>query len=253
MQILFKDLKRLIEETYTMNNNTPVTLIGHSMGNPVAYYFLMKQTAKWKKTYVERLVTLAAPWGGAAKALRLLASGDNLHVYIVNPLSVRPFQRSIPSSAWLMPYDTFWKKDEILIYAPHYNYTVSDYKKFLRDINYTNAWEMRKDTEQLIKKLDHPGVEIHCLHGVGVDTPASFRYAPSQWYNYQPDVNYGDGDGTVNIRSLLGCLKWQKMNGPPVYHKQFNKTDHLGILHDPSAIDYILQLAANSGKMKDHF
>lgn len=71
----FVKLKTLIEETFSINNQSKVTLITHSMGGPMALYFLQKQSKKWKDTYVERMVTLAAPWGGAVKAIKVFAIG----------------------------------------------------------------------------------------------------------------------------------------------------------------------------------
>ena len=64
-------------------------------------------------------------------------TGDNLGVFVVNPLTARPMQRSMPSSAWLMPYNTLWNDTEVLVSTPKNNYTVKDYKKFFQvDILY---------------------------------------------------------------------------------------------------------------------
>lgn len=49
------------------------------MGCPYLLYMLNHQPQSWKDKYVKSLVTLAGPWGGAVKVLRLMASG----VYIV--------------------------------------------------------------------------------------------------------------------------------------------------------------------------
>ena len=71
-----KSMKTLVEETYTVNNATRVILMGHSMGCPVLVYFLHQQTQAWKDKYIKSLITLAGPWGGAVKTLRLMASGE---------------------------------------------------------------------------------------------------------------------------------------------------------------------------------
>lgn len=39
-----------------------------------------------------------------------------------------------------------------------------------RDISYPNGWEMKKDTESYQLNFTAPGVEVHCLYGIGVDT-----------------------------------------------------------------------------------
>jgi hypothetical protein len=43
-------------------------------------YWLQQQTTAFKKKYIRSMVNIAAPWGGAIKALRLMASGDNIDV-----------------------------------------------------------------------------------------------------------------------------------------------------------------------------
>ncbi len=40
METYYGNLTNLIEETYRINGNRQVVLIGHSMGNPVLLYFL---------------------------------------------------------------------------------------------------------------------------------------------------------------------------------------------------------------------
>ena len=98
---------------------------------------------------------------------------------------------------------------------------------------------MRKDTEPLIKQLKAPGVEVHCLYGSGIKTPEQLHYSKKQWYDSQPDVVFGDGDGTVNMRSLLGCMRWMGKQVQPVRHQMFSGAEHMGILHDSRITDYI--------------
>jgi hypothetical protein len=47
---------------------------------PFVLYWLHRQTADFKEKYIRSMVNIAAPWGGAIKALRLMASGDNIDV-----------------------------------------------------------------------------------------------------------------------------------------------------------------------------
>ena len=69
-------------------------LIAHSMGNPVTLYWLNNLVNQaWKDKYVKSFVSLAAVWGGAAKTVRLMVSGDNIDVIVVSPIRVRPYQR----------------------------------------------------------------------------------------------------------------------------------------------------------------
>lgn len=239
-QDYFSKVKKLILETYKANNNSRVILMAHSMGSPTMLYFLNRQSQAWKDKYIRSLVTISGVWGGALKTLRLMSSGDNLGIFVVKPHLVREYQRSATSTAWLMPYDTFWGADEILVSQPKRNYTVNDYRQFFEDINYPTGYMMRKDTENLIKKLTPPGVEVFCIHGVNISTPAQLNFL-NGFPDEQPSVKSGAGDGTVNIRSLLGCLRWQKQQSQPVHHYVIPNAEHLQILKNKKLLDYIVK------------
>ena len=75
MQDYIHKLVHLIEETYEMNDNTRVVIIAHSMGNLYTLYMLNHQPQSWKDKYIQGFFSMAGPWGGAAKTLRLMASG----------------------------------------------------------------------------------------------------------------------------------------------------------------------------------
>ncbi|CAF5010862.1 unnamed protein product, partial [Rotaria sp. Silwood1] len=72
------NLTQLVIDTYEKNNQTKIIFITHSMGGPFALYWLHQQTNSFKEKYIHSMINIAAPWGGAIKALRLMASGDNI-------------------------------------------------------------------------------------------------------------------------------------------------------------------------------
>ena len=80
----------------------------------------------------------------------IVLAGDSLGVFVVSPLTVRPEQRAMPSTAWLMPSTRFWGSDEILVFTEHRNYTVNDYQQLFKDINYTDGYLLWQDTKDLI-------------------------------------------------------------------------------------------------------
>lgn len=57
-----------------------------------------------------------------------------------------------------------------------------------------------------------------------------------------PKFVYGDGDGTVNKRSLEGCTHWSSVQKQPVYHQTFPDMDHMQVLSDSRVIEYIRKL-----------
>ncbi|XP_076111169.1 lysosomal phospholipase A and acyltransferase-like isoform X1 [Mytilus galloprovincialis] len=235
----YQNLRNLVEETYALNNNTKVVLLCHSMGSPTTLYFLNHQPQSWKDKFIQSFISLAGVWGGSVKSLRLLASGDNLDVPFVKALKLRAQQRSMPSTAWLMPSDVFWGKDEVLIERPGRNYTVNDYKQFFMNINFMDGWYMRQDTANLIRLLKPPGVEVHCVHGYDIPTPKTLVYTGNMWPDSQPNVRTELADGTVNIRSLKGCLHWQGKQPQKIYHVPVKYAEHREILKNKDVIAYL--------------
>ena len=53
------------------------------MGGPMTLIFLQRQSQEWKDKYINRLITLAAVWGGSVKALKVFAIGDDLDAYLL--------------------------------------------------------------------------------------------------------------------------------------------------------------------------
>lgn len=51
--------------------------------------------------------------------------------------------------------------------------------------------------------------ELYCAYGVGVKTTERMVWKQGQKFPTDvPEFIYGDGDGTVNIRSLSLCKQW---------------------------------------------
>ncbi|KAJ9587279.1 hypothetical protein L9F63_019210, partial [Diploptera punctata] len=234
----FVKLKALIEETYSMNDNTPVLIVAHSMGGPMSLHFLHMQSTSWKQKYIRALVALSGAWGGSVKALKVFLVGDDLGSYVLRESVMKEEQITSPSLAWLMPSGLFWNAHDVLVQTSKKNYTVNDFQQFFEDIDYTVGWEMRKDVQKYSLEFDAPGVEVHCLHGIGVNTVERIVYKGDNFPDGYPNFLYGDGDGTVNRRSLEGCLSWQGKQKEKIYHQTFPNLNHMKILHDEGDISF---------------
>uniref|UniRef100_A0A8C4W9S8 Phospholipase A2 group XV n=3 Tax=Gopherus TaxID=38771 RepID=A0A8C4W9S8_9SAUR len=229
----------MIELMYEQNGG-PVVLIAHSMGNMYTLYFLNHQTQDWKDKYIKDYVSLGAPWGGVAKTLRVLASGDNNRIPVISSLKIRDQQRSAVSTNWLLPYNYTWPPDKIFVSTPTVNYTLQDYQKFYKDINFEDGWLMRQDTEPLVYQMTPPGVRLHCLFGTGVETPDSFYY--EAFPDKEPKIYYSDGDGTVNLESALQCKKWVDMQKQEVILSELSGNEHIEMLSNATTISYVKKL-----------
>uniref|UniRef100_A0A8C5PHX7 Group XV phospholipase A2 n=1 Tax=Leptobrachium leishanense TaxID=445787 RepID=A0A8C5PHX7_9ANUR len=235
----FVALQKLVEDMYEVYGS-PVVMIAHSMGNLYSLYFLNHQSQEWKDKYIHSFVALGAPWGGVAKTLRVLASGDNNRIPVISTLRIRDQQRSAVSTSWLLPYNNTWPTDKVFVSTPTANYTLKDYQKFYSDIGFPDGWIMRQDTEELIASLAPPGVDVYCLFGTGVDTPDSFVY--DAFPDKDPNVIFGIGDGTVNLESALQCQKWKKQQKQRVELIELPGNEHIAMLSNLTTISHIKQI-----------
>ncbi|KAA0191360.1 Phosphatidylcholine-sterol acyltransferase (Lecithin-cholesterol acyltransferase)/ Phospholipase A [Fasciolopsis buskii] len=240
----FQRLKALIEETYSINNNQRVVLVGHSMGCLMSMLFMEKQSLEWKKQYVKSFVSLAGPYGGAAKVLRVVASGENFHVFFRSPLVFRDLQRTFASFYFMVPDPRLWSANEILVETPKRNYTSRDYKQFFEDIGFPIGQNLMEKSVKGVDFFNGPtGVdEVYCLYGTSLPTDHKMVYSPPSilrrpFPNQVPTVMYGNGDGTVNIRSLEVCKMWSNVTVIPLPLAR-----HLEIMRDARVLKLMRKL-----------
>lgn len=155
-------------------------------------------------------------------------------------------QRSFTSSAFLFPSNKVWDDDEIIAITDTRNYTVNDVEQFFKDVSYELGYEQYKMAHPTLITEKPEGLAVHCIYGQGVDTPELLVWAKGYFPDYQPAIKYGDGDGTVNRKSLEICKQWQnKSGGDLVTVHEIEKADHLGTLWDPRTIQLIKDILYN--------
>jgi lysophospholipase-3 len=163
-------------------------------------------------------------------------------VYVVSPLRVRPYQRSAPSTAFVMPSINFWDKDEVIVVSPQRNYTVNDYQALFNDIQFPTGYDYWINNKDLLNELKPPEIESHEIYGSQMPTPGVLLYNNRTFPDLPPVVLPDNGDGTVNIRSLLGFQKWQGKQKDDIHSFEIPGVDHLAILRHPMTINYVIQV-----------
>ncbi|XP_052454439.1 phosphatidylcholine-sterol acyltransferase [Carassius gibelio] len=237
----FSRLKNLVEEMYN-EYKQPIYLLGHSMGNNYILYFLNQQTQHWKDHYIKGFISLGAPWGGAVKPLRVLASGENDGIPFVSNIKIREEQRMTTTNPWMIPSEEAWPKDHTFISTPFFNYTNQDYQQFFKDIKFEDGWYMWEDTKNLTAGLPTPGVEVYCLYGVGLPTPVTYVY-DEQFPNTDPiDIIYDDGDDTVGSHSMSLCRRWIGKQEQAVHVKEFRGMAHLDMVFNHKVLTAIQKI-----------
>ncbi|PRD28714.1 UNVERIFIED_CONTAM: Group XV phospholipase A2 [Trichonephila clavipes] len=240
MQDYYKNLKNLIEETFEKNNKTKVTIVCHSMGCPIISYFLNTKDQPWKDKHIKCLIALGPALGGAVKALKTIAAGENLG-YDVDAKQLKLQQRSTVSLSFMLPSRHLWSPNEVIAFTKDKNYTVENYDEFFKDIGFSTAFEMYKDTFRYAEiGLNPPGVEVSCIFGVGLNTTIRLNYTEPKNFPDKPVLEFGEGDGTVNLRSLQVCSNWRGRQKHHVFFKTLPKVEHLDMLRDKYVKKFIV-------------
>ncbi|XP_044980220.1 lecithin-cholesterol acyltransferase-like 1 [Hordeum vulgare subsp. vulgare] len=238
-------LRLLVETACAANDGRPAILMAHSLGGLYALQFLARASPAWRAAHVKRLVTLSAPWGGSVQEMLTFASGNTLGVPFVDPSLIRDEQRSSESNLWLLPTPKVFGNTTLVVSEYHNRtYSAKNVTQFLQDIGFADGVEpYRARIRPLGEVLPEPGVPVTCLVGTGVDTVESLVFGDEGFDAGPVKVVYGDGDGTVNLASLMGPIKaWSDSPAQVLEVVELPKVSHTGILKDKSALDQILKI-----------
>lgn len=236
-----QDLKDLIEKASNSNGGKPVILLSHSLGGLFVLQLLNRNPPSWRRKHIKHFVALSAPWGGTVQEMFTFASGNSLGVPLVEPLLVREEQRSSESNLWLMPNPRLFGGQKPLVITPNATYSAGDIPQFLNDIGFPQGVHPYKSRIlPLTEKLVAPGVPVTCITGTGVRTPETLFYGENG-FDEQPEVVYGDGDGTVNMVSLLALeTLWSNKKNQTLKVIPIRGVSHTSILRNDAALDEIM-------------
>ena len=121
--------KKLIEETYTRNNNLAIMLIGHSLGGCISHQFLISMSKEWKNKYINCFVSVSSVFGGAPKAMKPSLSGDDLGLPGVNPIDLKPAMKLTGGALLLYPDKDLYTSPFISIKTNNYDSKLQNLKK----------------------------------------------------------------------------------------------------------------------------
>ncbi|KAM7266663.1 hypothetical protein ACFE04_004560 [Oxalis oulophora] len=232
-----KELNHLIENASISNGGKPVIIVSHSLGGLFVLQLLNRNPLSWRERYIKHFIALSAPWGGTVVEMLTFASGSTLGVPLVDPLLVREEQRSSESNLWLFPNPFLFNQEKSLVVTPYDTYTASDTVKFLDDIGYSEGvYPYTSRILPLMEQLTAPLVPVTCIIGKGVKTAETLIYGENG-FDEQPEIVYGDGDGTVNLVSLLALESlWRSEKNQALKLISISGVDHTDILKNEVAL-----------------
>lgn len=156
--------------------------------------------------------------------------------------AIRRVQRNSQSGFYLFPSPSLWTDNETLVETPDRNYTAHDYDDLMEDIGFKKGVHMWNDVREYLEGLEHPGVKVMCLYGTGIPTADTLIYGVDKFPDAQPMLRNGNGDGTVNERSLKACQMWKESSlssGYPVIVHSFQNVTHNGMVRDSQVLSYL--------------
>ncbi|KAK9850975.1 hypothetical protein WJX84_006128 [Apatococcus fuscideae] len=247
----FKNLTELVEGAVAGNPGTKATLIAHSMGALATTFWLARKGDQWIDAHIAAFISVSAPWQGSPTALKGSISGDNFDISVIPHDLLRPLQSTAPSGPWLFPAADLWGDKVLVETRGGDKYRAADAVKMLHDLNLTQQAELYGRSHAATYPLPKLRVPMYCLHGSNVSTDYAFQYDVDHFSAAPPPApanrTTGDGDGTVDIRSLMACKEF----GPQVKIFDFPNASHLGILQQKDAVKGIIDLI-QTGNTRRH-
>ncbi|TVU21963.1 hypothetical protein EJB05_31635 [Eragrostis curvula] len=204
----FRQLTALIEDASRKQRQglKKVILFGHSFGATVALEFARAAPPAWREKYIERLFLVAPlPASGFLQPLQYFISGSYLlYVPTTSDLAMRPMWRSFESAIVNFPSPAVFGDAKPLVITPRRNYTARDTADLLVDVGADDAVEpFRRRAVPIMRYFQAPMVPVTCVNGaVDNRTPEQLVYRDGD-FDKEPEVVYGDGDGTINLDSML--------------------------------------------------
>lgn len=222
---MFHTMKNIIEVAYGQSHKR-VVIVAHSLGAIMFKWFLGEFVSQaWVDQYVDTLLCVSPPFGGAMFALRAVICGD----YYV-PMFHKVFKEELQKNSGIimcLPNRLAYGEDEVLL----------EYNKGVVNVNSYNDLAKDHISFQLYKQLyephlptitKHVSVQTHVVIACGTPTPK--HYISHELEKYPHKVEYTTGDGVVDERSLHAVAK--------VFHEDDMKLliipdgDHTSILND---------------------
>ncbi|PAN32200.1 hypothetical protein PAHAL_5G470700 [Panicum hallii] len=201
----FRQLTRLIEDASRRNQGRKAILFGHSFGGTVALAFVQSTPMAWRDRYIKHLILAAAPpAAGVVPTVKYAASGPEvLYVPTAPPPSLRPMWRTFESAVVNFPSPAVFGRRPLVVTARR-NYSAHDMAEFLAAAGFgaASVLAFRRREVTSMDRFQPPMVPTTCINGESNETLEQLVYWDGD-FNARPVLVYGDGDGFINLVSML--------------------------------------------------
>ncbi|KAM0919945.1 hypothetical protein ACQ4PT_007830 [Festuca glaucescens] len=210
LSLFRRRLRALVERASRANGGKPVILVSHSQGGYFALDFLRWSPLPWRRRFVKHFVMASTGAGGFVLSMQGLAASiasSSSSVSSPSPadvLSLPSVGRTFASTFTALPSPIAFHDDKPLVVTRNRTYAARDMPAFLAAAGLPPYSVQLYETRALpvALNLGAPVVPVTCVNGGGVPTPEMLVFRNGR--GNAPEVVYGDGDGVVNLASILG-------------------------------------------------
>jgi lecithin-cholesterol acyltransferase len=254
--------KKLIEDTYRDNGNTPVHLVGHSNGPIYAEYLLTHTTQAWKNKYIHGFTPIAGNFPGQGALYPIFFTGLNVQDFtfpstIENARSSARMYLSAPSSYISAADPRVFGRSETVVAdgSTGRTYTPVDYGRLFLDAGLPWAKQIADYYVGFLHMSDpssFPYVDVYAEKGSGIDTVVGIGLHDLTVGQLLDETTpFFTRDGDVNQEDITNdaVAAWRAM---PCWH--FSLTDNPGVDHFslPSNQDVLARLIADAARPRSH-
>lgn len=239
----YESLQRIVEQAYTMNNNTKVALIAHSLGSQLAHIFLTeKTTPEWRKKYINSTTLIAPSWSGSGVSFNTLMRLQSSFLSIFVPNKVIDFACRLGTLHIHMPHSLAYENTTLFIDPDGNEYKAPQLVDFLVKNKKLTPEQLKLGeknyfyTRRYPKPLDVP---TNILFNSGMKTALGMKL--KGWKRFGSAITQ-KGDGLVGSAVVEWAIKNWKMNETLRYHdmnSSYSKFKHKNLLSAPECLEIV--------------
>jgi lysophospholipase-3 len=254
--------KKLIEDTYRANGDTPVHLVGHSNGPIYAEYLLTHTSQAWKDKYIHGFTPIAGNFPGQGALYPILFTGLNVQNFAFptteeNARSSARMYLSAPSSYISAADPRVFGREETVVedLSNGKTYTPDDYRGLFLDAGLPWAKQIADyyiGFLHMSEPSSFPTVDVYAEKGSGIPTVVGIglhNLAVGQLLDSSTPFFTRDGDVNQEDITNNAVTAWSAM---PCWH--FSLTDNPGVDHFslPSNPDVLARLIADAARPRSN-
>lgn len=183
------------------------TLVCHSLGGILVYYFLVKYMPKeWVKQHIANVVFVNVPWGGVSILLQYILNG--YHYLPQYKKQYRDMITKFSGFTLCLPNNYGYDSDNMILLTQSKSYNSMCIDDLYSDMNDTDSLLAYRHHQPIItnilESIQIPipeTVNVHVLYNTSMDTINSFKYHQLD-KDTLSNVFFTKGDGLVSKQSL---------------------------------------------------